>query len=129
MTLSAASDVAVRRLLRVTGVVQGVGFRPFVHRLATELGLAGHVGNDTEGVLVEVEGAAARVDAFETRLTGDAPPLARIFNIHGTTVDVRHENGFRIVESTSRRPVQTFVSPDVAVCLDCLGEMLSLIHI
>ena len=75
-----------------SGVVQGVGFRPFVHRLATELGLAGHVGNDTEGVFVEVEGAAATCRSFERPPVADAPPLARIFARRGVRhVEIRHE--------------------------------------
>ena len=81
----------VRRRIRVTGVVQGVGFRPFVHRLATQLDLTGHVGNDTEGVVVEVEGGASSVAVFETRLATDAPPLARIFSIDGTPGNWRCE--------------------------------------
>ena len=125
MTSLAQSDTSalVRCRIRVWGVVQGVGFRPFVHRLAAELGLAGHVGNDTEGVFVEVEGAAARIGQFEARLSADAPPLARIFGIESERVAVLHEHGFRIVESHAESSVRTFVSPDVAVCDDCLAEM------
>jgi hydrogenase maturation protein HypF len=124
MTALAAPEVSVRRRIRVEGVVQGVGFRPFVHRLATELGLAGYVGNDTEGVLIEVEGAAPTLDQFEARLTSEAPPLARIFAVRATSVEPCHERSFRIVESQSHQAVRTFISPDVAVCDDCLGEML-----
>jgi hydrogenase maturation protein HypF len=113
----------VRHRIRVAGVVQGVGFRPFVHRLATQLGLTGHVGNDTEGVVVEVEGGASSVAVFEARLVTDAPPLARIFSIDGTPVEARHDQGFRIVESRATGAVGTFVSPDVAVCDDCLAEL------
>jgi hydrogenase maturation protein HypF len=113
----------VRHRIRVAGVVQGVGFRPFVHRLATQLDLTGHVGNDTEGVVVEVEGDASSVAAFETRLVADAPPLARIFSIDGTPVEARHDQDFRIVESQATGAVGTFVSPDVAVCDDCLAEL------
>jgi len=113
----------VRHRIRVAGVVQGVGFRPFVHRLATQLGLSGHVGNDTEGVVVEVEGGASSVAVFEARLVADAPPLARIFSIDGTPVEARHDHGFRIVESRATGAVGTFVSPDVAVCDDCLAEL------
>jgi len=113
----------VRHRIRVAGVVQGVGFRPFVHRLATQLGLSGHVGNDTEGVVVEVEGGASSVAKFETRLVTDAPPLARIFSIDGTPVEVRHDQGFAIIESRTTGAVGTFVSPDVAVCDDCLAEL------
>ena len=74
MTGVATARTAVRHRIRVTGVVQGVGFRPFVHRLATELGLAGHVGNDTGGVFVEVEGQPSDVARFERRLL-DEPLL------------------------------------------------------
>ncbi len=123
MTSLAASDAVVRYRIRVVGVVQGVGFRPFVHRVATDLGLAGHVGNDAEGVFVEVEGDAGSVDAFTAHLTADAPPLARIFGVQGEPVEIRHERGFRIVESRSESAVRTFVAPDVAVCDDCLAEL------
>jgi len=91
--------------------------------LATELGLAGHVGNDTEGVFVEVEGDAPGVGQFERRLVADAPLLARIFAIVGAPAEVRHERGFRIVESHNLPTGRTFVSPDVAVCDNCLAEM------
>jgi hydrogenase maturation protein HypF len=126
MTVVRAPTVAgkrVRHRIRVTGVVQGVGFRPFVHRLATQLDLTGHVGNDTEGVVVEVEGGASSVAVFETRLATDAPPLARIFSIHGTPVEALHDEDFRIIESQATGAVGTFVSPDVAVCDDCLAEL------
>ncbi|MGB3937578.1 MAG: acylphosphatase, partial [Burkholderiales bacterium] len=67
--------------MRVRGAVQGVGFRPFVWRLANELGLAGSVHNDAEGVAIEVEGEAGALEAFVARLAGDAPALARIDRI------------------------------------------------
>jgi len=123
MTALTATGDAVRRRIRVVGVVQGVGFRPFVHRLATELGLAGFVGNDTEGVLIEVEGNATSVTRLEARLTAEAPPLARIFGVEGGPLAVRGLAGFRIVESESSDSVSTFVSPDVAACDDCLAEV------
>jgi hydrogenase maturation protein HypF len=126
MTTATAPTVPgapVRQRIRVAGVVQGVGFRPFVHRLATLLGLAGHVGNDTEGVVVEVEGSASAVAEFAARLVADAPPLARLFSIDSTPVEALHEHGFRIVESRATGTVGTFVSPDVAVCDDCLAEL------
>jgi hydrogenase maturation protein HypF len=123
MTTLATSDVPVRHRIRVVGVVQGVGFRPFVHRLATELGLAGHVGNDTEGVLVEVEGDATTVEQFKARLITDAPPLARIFGVEASVLPPVDQPGFRIVESRVEGEIHTFVSPDIAVCDDCLAEM------
>jgi len=68
----------VRRAVRVTGTVQGVGFRPFVYALAARLGLAGFVGNDAEGVFAEVEGSRAAVAEFLVAVRRDAPPLARV---------------------------------------------------
>ncbi|MGP0030745.1 MAG: carbamoyltransferase HypF [Acidimicrobiales bacterium] len=120
---SLAAGAAVRHRIRVVGVVQGVGFRPFVHRLATELGLAGQVGNDTEGVLMEVEGDPAGIARFEARLAEEAPPLARITGIESSPVEVLHELAFRIVASRSDTAVRTLVPPDVAVCDACLAEM------
>lgn len=122
MTTS-VSTRPVRHLIRVTGVVQGVGFRPFVHRLATELGLSGHVGNDVDGVFVEVEGPPDDVGSFGARLGAEAPPLARITSIETTVMPRRGESGFEVVESRALRSGRTFVSPDVAVCDDCLAEM------
>ncbi len=123
MTTLAAAESRVRRRIRVVGVVQGVGFRPFVQRLATELALSGHVGNDTEGVLVEVEGRVPSVRRFEERLIDEAPPLARIDRVEATGIDALGESEFRIVETRAAGRVRTFVSPDVAVCDDCLAEM------
>ncbi len=123
MTATAVSEIRVRRRIRVAGVVQGVGFRPFVYRLATELGLAGVVGNDPDGVFVEIEGRPDAVARFEGRLTPDAPPLARISEVVTTAVAPVGEAGFRIVGSRAVGAVRTFVSPDVAVCDDCLAEL------
>ncbi len=109
--------------IEVRGVVQGVGFRPFVHRLATEAGLDGVVGNDAAGVFVEVSGPSERIDEFVARLRAEAPPLARVDDvIRGVGVPARHR-GFRIVESSSTGPARTFVAPDTAVCDDCLAEL------
>src|ERR1700758_5313605 len=93
----------IRQHFTVTGVVQGVGFRPFGHRIATELGLAGFVGNDSGAVFLEVQGERARVDEFGRRLRAEAPPLARISTV--TVTDLALETGasaggreFRIAE-------------------------------
>ena len=123
MTSLAASGSPVRCRFRVVGVVQGVGFRPFVHRLACELGLAGHVGNDTDGVFIEVEGPPAVIEDFAARLRTDAPPLAKIFGLDSERRPASYQVGFRIVESPADGTVQTFVPPDVAVCDDCLVEL------
>src|ERR1700722_6481362 len=94
-----ASEPRLRVRIRVRGVVQGVGYRPFVHRLAAEWALAGHVGNDTDGVFVEVEGPSAAIAAFEERPRLDAPPLARVDAVESVPIAVVGEAGFRIVES------------------------------
>ena len=122
MTAVAAPDDRVRHRIRVGGVVQGVGFRPFVHRLATELDLTGHVGNDSEGVFVEVEGLAPTVERFELRVVEEAPPLARIHRIEATAIEPVGDRGFRIERSRSAGSARTFVSPDIAVCDDVPGR-------
>lgn len=90
-----------RRSLRVHGVVQGVGFRPFVHRLATSLGVGGSVGNDAAGVVIEVVGPAHVLDEFERRLVADAPRLAVVVGVDvlGVAGVADVAGGFRIVPS------------------------------
>ncbi len=121
MTLTAGAPV--RHRLRVTGVVQGVGFRPHVHRLAAELGLTGFVGNDSEGVFVEAEGPRGAVEEFEARLVAEAPPLAAVEGLEAHPVELVADQGFRIVASRSAPGAATFLPPDVAVCDDCLAEL------
>ena len=123
MTDLATQGAAVRLRLRVRGLVQGVGFRPHVHRLAGGLGLAGHVGNDTEGVFAEVEGPVEAIDEFLVRLVAEAPGPARIDNLDSEQVPATGEPGFAIVESRGRAGARTFVSPDLATCDDCLSEL------
>jgi hydrogenase maturation protein HypF len=114
----------VRTAVRVAGVVQGVGFRPFVYSLATGLGLTGLVGNDTDGVFAEVEGPAAAVAEFLRRLVRDAPPLAQIENVTTRAMNpARSEESFVIAASTSGGPRRTLVSADTATCADCLREL------
>lgn len=126
MSTLATCNSGARRRLSVVGVVQGVGFRPFVHRLATELGLAGHVGNDAAGVFIEIEGPAPVLERFEARLEADAPPLAQVDRVDSVSVEPLGESGFRIADSRDGGggPARTFVSPDVAVCGACLDELL-----
>ncbi|MHB1928958.1 MAG: acylphosphatase, partial [Acidimicrobiales bacterium] len=111
------------RRLRVRGVVQGVGFRPFVARLAGELGLAGEVGNDPDGVFVEVEGPRDALDRFASRLVSDAPPLARIRAVAADDLPSAGRSGFVIAASRNAGRPRTHVPPDVAVCDDCLAEL------
>ena len=117
------TDGDSRRRIGVFGVVQGVGFRPFVYGLAHSIGLAGHVGNDAGGVFVEIEGPAHELDEFTHRLTEEHPPLARIDRIEWVEVEPLGESGFGIVESTGTDGPRTLVPPDVATCDDCLAEL------
>ncbi len=127
MTDLVTPGTAVRLRLRVTGLVQGVGFRPHVHRLATGLGLAGHVGNDTEGVFAEVEGSVQSLDEFLARLVAEAPGPARIDRLDHERLAATGEPGFAIVASRGHARTlaraRTFVSPDIATCDDCLSEL------
>jgi hydrogenase maturation protein HypF len=114
-----------RRQVAVRGVVQGVGFRPFVYRLAIEEGLAGLIGNDTDGVTIEIEGSSAALDAFIERLQSEPPPLARIDSIGVRAIAPVGEIGFRIVASEVLGRVSTGIPADAATCPDCLHELLS----
>jgi len=118
-------EVPVRReALTVRGVVQGVGFRPFVYRLAAEEGLAGFIGNDTGGVTIEIEGPAERVESFRRRLRDEAPPLSRIDSVSAREMAATGEAGFRIVASEASGQVSTGIPADAATCADCLRELL-----
>ena len=113
-----------RRLFEVSGVVQGVGFRPFVYVTASELALSGFVGNSTAGVVIEVEGSPEAVEEFGRRLLTGAPPLAVIEGISQAEMPVRGGTDFTIEESTrGHTESRTLASPDVATCDECLDEM------
>jgi len=113
-----------RRGVLVRGVVQGVGFRPFVYRLATEEGLAGSIGNDTAGVTIEVEGPPGRIASFLERLRREVPPLARIDSVVEHDLQVTGRQGFHIVASEVLGRVSTGIPADAATCPDCLRELL-----
>ena len=111
-----------RRRFEVLGLVQGVGFRPFVYVTASELGLTGQVANTSSGVVVEVEGDAAAVDAFGDRLEHDAPPMAQVVEVRSTQVAPRGGTGFTI-EPSEGGAGRTLASPDIAICADCRAEL------
>ncbi|MGO9495473.1 MAG: carbamoyltransferase HypF [Solirubrobacteraceae bacterium] len=115
--------VARRTRVRVTGTVQGVGFRPYVYRLAGELSLAGFVLNDARGVLIEVEGDAAVVDRFLARLPCEAPPLAVVEQVLAEERVPCGEGSFAIRESVGGSVPDAPVTPDTATCEDCLREL------
>jgi hydrogenase maturation protein HypF len=113
----------VRTAVRVEGVVQGVGFRPFVYSLATSLGLGGLVGNDVDGVFAEVEGDPAAVEEFLVSLAHNAPPLARIERITTAAMRPNGTASFSIAPSEAGTQRRALVSADTATCEDCLAEL------
>ncbi|MFJ2570425.1 carbamoyltransferase HypF [Streptomyces halstedii] len=113
----------IRRRFEVRGVVQGVGFRPFVYVTASELMLAGWVTNTGAGVVAEVEGAPEAVEEFGRRLVADAPPLAIVEDVHASEQPPTGGTEFTIEASTGGGRARTLVSPDIATCQDCLDEM------
>ncbi|HSW43782.1 MAG TPA: carbamoyltransferase HypF, partial [Patescibacteria group bacterium] len=124
----AAGGVRGARRIVVEGVVQGVGFRPFVWRLATELGLAGRVRNAAGRVEIEVAGDPRALGVFVRRLRGDAPPRARVDRVTATVVPADEAGAlpepFAIDESVSAAATERLFPPDIATCDDCLGEVL-----
>ena len=119
----ALTALATRRRVRVCGVVQGVGFRPFVWGLAARHRLAGTVCNTSGAVVIEVEGTAGRLDAFTRALTAEAPRLARIDSVEVDELAPLGDEGFRIVESRSVAGEHQPVAPDAATCPDCVREL------
>jgi hydrogenase maturation protein HypF len=108
---------------RIEGTVQGVGFRPYVYRLADELGVAGHVLNDSRGVVVEVEAPEETVERFLARLPAEAPPLATVERVTSERLEDLGEQGFAIRESPAGGEPRAAVTPDSATCDDCLAEI------
>jgi hydrogenase maturation protein HypF len=112
-----------RLKLTVRGAVQGVGFRPFVHRLATGLGLAGWVNNSCEGVSLEVEGPRPQVESFLLRLEAEKPPRSSIQSLEASWLDAAGYRTFEIKASENGGESRALVSPDIATCSDCLKEI------
>ena len=114
-----------RRRLRicVRGVVQGVGFRPFVYTCAAEAGLTGSVRNDSAGAVIEVEGDGAAVASFLLRLQRHPPPLAMIEELSTQDIPLIGGTGFVIADTSRSDGGRTLASPDVAMCVDCDSEL------
>jgi hydrogenase maturation protein HypF len=113
----------IARRIRVSGLVQGVGFRPFVASLAARLRLGGSVRNDGHGVVIEVEGAASALANFLEGLAVAAPPLALVERIEPLAVPARGRHEFVILQSDVDAEPHALVSPDVGTCDDCLREL------
>jgi len=113
----------LRLRVRCRGAVQGVGFRPTVHRIATELGLTGEVRNDPEGATAEVEGPAEVATSFVDRLRAELPPLARLDEMRVDEVPLRGDTTFRVTATEGGSRAGALVPPDAALCTDCRREM------
>jgi hydrogenase maturation protein HypF len=118
------TDPRARLRIRCSGAVQGVGFRPTVHRIATELELTGFVVNDPDGVAIEVEGRKATVARFADRLRSELPPLARLDGFEADFVAPQGSTEFAVIVSREGRRARALVPPDAALCDDCRREML-----
>ena len=119
------SPLPLARLrMALRGAVQGVGFRPFVFRLATELDLAGWVSNSSQGVFIEVEGVRAQLETFRLRLEREKPPLSSIHSLEAVWLESVGYLGFAIRHSELGGPRTSLILPDIATCPDCLRELL-----
>jgi hydrogenase maturation protein HypF len=124
MTETVRTSVA-RKAIEITGIVQGVGFRPYVYRLAIECGLTGLIANTPAGVSIEVQGEAEAVERFLERLPKEIPPLTKITGLTPRSVEVQQETTFLIKASSMRAAAKALISPDVSVCEDCLRELMN----
>ncbi|MGA2108731.1 MAG: acylphosphatase [Syntrophorhabdales bacterium] len=118
-----AEDHQVLKHITVHGVVQGVGFRPFIYRLAREHGLKGWVLNTSSAVEIEVEGNDGEIEVFLSRILHEAPPRARIEEVRAAAGPPAGYDAFEIRESRSDAGYQ-LISPDIATCGDCVAELL-----
>jgi hydrogenase maturation protein HypF len=122
MSTDSAQPAIERHYIRIGGIVQGVGFRPFVYRQASALGLSGWVRNSPAGVEIEAQGPDPSLAAFEARLTTEAPPLAVITSLFTDVIPLADDTGFTILASGSGA-ADVQIAPDSALCADCLQEL------
>jgi hydrogenase maturation protein HypF len=113
----------MRLKISIKGVVQGVGFRPFVFRLAQELGLRGHVLNNTAGVLIEAEGEKQELDNFLVRIDREKPEISKIFSLQHSYLEKTGLKDFEIRESDAEGDIEVSILPDIAVCKECVKEI------
>lgn len=114
---------SIAKQIRIEGIVQGVGFRPFIYRLATERNLCGTVLNDSQGVLIEIEGPQPVVAAFLCAIHDELPPLASISSLRIIEHEVTGKNDFTIIESQASSARVAQIAPDSYVCPECLSEL------
>ena len=108
----------------IEGIVQGVGFRPFIYQLARRYHLTGYVGNTSSGVDVEVEGPLEQIEAFRQAIPSESPPLAHISSVTWEEISPEKDNDFTIVTSRAGNERTALISPDVCICPQCLSEMM-----
>jgi hydrogenase maturation protein HypF len=116
----------IRARIEISGIIQGVGFRPFIYRLATTQGLTGHVANTAAGVTIEVDGSALEIESFAKDITREKPPLASIEELHVVRSEIGPDDtrqSFQIVESISAGKKIGPITPDSDVCDSCLAEL------
>ncbi len=117
------ADITARTIV-IRGIVQGVGFRPFVYQLAHRYGIHGEVANTSSGVILHAEAEADMLDVFVEAIGTDPPPLARITDIQSHRAELAGHDDFRIVHSRQESQRATLISPDVSVCDDCRRELM-----
>ena len=111
------------RRIEITGIVQGVGFRPFIYQLARRNGLKGNVANTSSGVTIHIEGAALNIKHFLADLEPNAPPLSKITHISTHSIPPADYKEFSISKSEAGAVRATLISPDISICPDCLAEL------
>ena len=110
--------------IEIRGIVQGVGFRPYVHKMVEKYGFSGWIRNTSYGTQLELAGSRRALLHFLDDLKKSPPPLALIEGVECTAVEAREYSGFRIIESERSGHMETLVSPDVGICADCARELL-----
>jgi hydrogenase maturation protein HypF len=123
MLVAPLKNGSKRLRLEISGVVQGVGFRPFVFSAAKKLDLKGFVGNESKGVFIEIEGEEVKLNSFIEHLKTNAPPLSHIAAIKTQAIQIKEDSAFKIIESESHEAEFTLISPDISICEDCLREL------
>lgn len=116
----------IRYKYHIFGIVQGVGFRPFIYKLARELNLSGYVLNNSNGVKIELEGKVKDIEMFDERLISDLPPLAHIDSFEKHPIDIQNETKFTIIQTQNIAAKTTLISPDIKVCHKCLDDIKNL---
>ncbi len=117
------TEQIARMCLVIRGAVQGVGFRPFIYRLATSMGLSGWVNNSTQGVFIEAEGYPDRLQQFLLRIDAEKPPRSYIQSLEAALFEPVGYAGFEVRHSDDSGAKTAFVLPDIATCPDCLAEI------